>query len=233
MTTAVQHTATPSLSARAPFEPEQRVLLRAVGWEGYELLLRMVEGGSRHVRITYDSGDAELMSPSRDHGRFKSFFGRFVETLTGELNLTCESAGSTTCRRALSEEGFEPDECFFLSDTFDVSGKQYSLESFPSPDLAVEIELSQPSLDRMGLYAAFGVPEVWRFDGEALVVERLTKAGVYEQVEFSVAFPFLKSGDVARWVALGHAMRMTPWARQLAAWVRQEFARHAHPEDTE
>ena len=40
---------------------EQRFLLRDVGWEGYETMLKLV--GDRPIRLTYDRGDLELMSP--------------------------------------------------------------------------------------------------------------------------------------------------------------------------
>lgn len=232
MSSATRETAAIQTPARPAYEPEQRVLLRGVGWDGYEALLHMVEGGSRHVRITYDSGDAELMSPSRDHERLKSIFGRFMEILTSRLNLNCESEGSTTWRRALSEKAFDPDECFFLGDTFDVSGKGYDSETFPPPDLAVEIELSPASLDRMQIYAAFGVPEVWRFDGETLAIEHLNDAGSYGRVETSPAFPFLKASDINHWVLLPQTMRMTEWHHRFEDWVRREFGHYARPRRT-
>ena len=37
---------------------EQRFLLRGVGWEGYETMLKLV--GDRRIRITYDRGDLEV-----------------------------------------------------------------------------------------------------------------------------------------------------------------------------
>ncbi len=47
----------------------------------------------------------------------------------------------------------------------------------------------------MPIYAALGVPEVWRFDGERLVCHVLGPQG-YEAREFSLSFPFLRVGDV-------------------------------------
>ena len=38
-------------------EGEQRVVLRDVGWEGYEALLAMV--GDGHVRLAFDGTDVE------------------------------------------------------------------------------------------------------------------------------------------------------------------------------
>jgi hypothetical protein len=64
--------------------PEQRFLIRGVGWEGYETLLALL--GDRPIRLTYDRGDVELVSPSQDHECFKTRLGRLVETLTMELD---------------------------------------------------------------------------------------------------------------------------------------------------
>jgi len=44
---------------------EQRFLLHSVTWSGYETLLREI--GDRHLRITYDNGDLELMTLSFGH----------------------------------------------------------------------------------------------------------------------------------------------------------------------
>src|SRR4051794_15409356 len=98
MSTSMATAVEPSKATRAP-EAEQRVVIRGVDWDGYETLLRLV--GDGHVRITYDGEDAELMSPSHDHEDFKKMIARLIETLTLELNIPCEGAGSTTWRKPL------------------------------------------------------------------------------------------------------------------------------------
>src|SRR3954454_19090485 len=161
-------------------EPEPRIVLRGVGWEGYERMLELV--GDRPIRLTYDRGDLELMVPSHDHERYKSLLGRLIETLTLELDLPCDAAGSTTWRKQLEDRGLEPDECYYLANAERVSGRKIDLEVDPPPDLAIEVEISRSALDRMGIYAALGVPEVWRFDGETLRVAQLRADGTYADV---------------------------------------------------
>ena len=56
-----------------PGEGERRVVIRNVGWQGYEALLKLV--GDQPVRLTYDRGDVELMSPLFKHERSKSRLG--------------------------------------------------------------------------------------------------------------------------------------------------------------
>lgn len=39
-----------------------------------------------------------------------------------------------------------------------------NLRQDPPPDLALEIDLTSKSLDRLPIYARFGGPEVWRYE---------------------------------------------------------------------
>jgi Uma2 family endonuclease len=83
---------------------ERCMLLENVSWETYERLLR-------HIRMTYDNGDLEIMTLSFGHENTDTLIGRFIETLTLELDIPMRSGGSTTLRRKLKRKGLEPDEC--------------------------------------------------------------------------------------------------------------------------
>ncbi|MGD0042855.1 MAG: hypothetical protein ABSE84_21020, partial [Isosphaeraceae bacterium] len=67
-------------TAAVPAVGERRVIIRGVGWQGYQALLSMV--GDQPVRLTYDRGDVELMSPLFKHERNRSLLARMVESLT-------------------------------------------------------------------------------------------------------------------------------------------------------
>ena len=71
--------------------PERRFVLHGISWNTYETLLKDLEHGS--VRLTYDRGSLELMSPSRDHERFKTLIGRMIELFTEELDIPMQSGG--------------------------------------------------------------------------------------------------------------------------------------------
>ncbi len=58
---------------------ENRVVIRGVGWQGYQTLLSLV--GNQPVRLTYDRGDVELMSPLFRHERNRLRLGRIVDIL--------------------------------------------------------------------------------------------------------------------------------------------------------
>ncbi len=47
----------------------QRFVLHDIDWEGYQSLLKIL--GDRPVRVTYDRGTLELMTPLPIHERYK------------------------------------------------------------------------------------------------------------------------------------------------------------------
>ncbi len=71
----------------------------------------------------------------------------------------------------------------------------------PAPDLAVEIDITHRSIGREPIYAALGVPELWRFDGTHLDVLQLTgKQAKYAKKTRSLAFPFLPPAEFEKFV---------------------------------
>ena len=67
----------------------------------------------------------------------------------------------------------------------------------PPPDLAIEIEITQSALQRMSIYAALGVPELWRYDGRILRVMIRHQDGGYRESERSLAFPSVPMDQLA------------------------------------
>ena len=58
-----------SLSANADIERGGSIVLHDISWDLYEQLLLATE--EQHVRMTYDRGDLELMSPQPQHEKGK------------------------------------------------------------------------------------------------------------------------------------------------------------------
>jgi Uma2 family endonuclease len=56
----------------------------------------------------------------------------------------------------------------------------------------VEIAIHHNSEAKLPIYAALGVPEVWRYDGYALTIHRLEQ-DQYHEVDTSYALPMLTS----------------------------------------
>jgi Uma2 family endonuclease len=205
----------------APSSVDQRFLLTDVSWDFYEHLLD--ELGDRRVRVTFDRGALELMAPTYRHENYARTLGKLVGVLCEELNLPVKDGGSTTFRREDLERGLEPDDCFYIHNVRKILGKdEIDLTIDPPPDLAIEIDVTRSSLDRMGIYAALRVPEVWRFDGQTLQVWCLRPDGEYEERERSPTFPALALRRVVEF--LGQAIELDDVAliRKFRAWVRKQ-----------
>ena len=154
--------------------------------------------------------------------RYKKLMGRMVETITEELDLPCVAAGSTTYKSKLLDRGLEADECYYLANAGRVRGMaRVDLEIDPPPDLAIEVEITSALLNKLAVYAALGIPEVWKHDGETLSVLLLGPDGEHVVSEASAAFPFLPMEEIARFLREHHPNNDTRWARGFRAWVRE------------
>lgn len=197
----------------------QRLLLYNVDWKTYDVLLHALD--ERNLRLTYDRGNLEIMALSPEHERSNDLLRLVLLVLSEELNVPLSGFGSTTFRRKDLDRGLEPDQCFFIGRVPNVRGKrQYDLTVDPPPDLAIEVEVSRSCLERMGIYAAIGVKEVWRFDGRSLEVCRLSQKGEYETADRSSYFPTVPLHDLVRFVRKGQSMIDAEFVRELRAWVR-------------
>jgi Uma2 family endonuclease len=198
-------------------------VLRDIDWNGYRSIAESV--GESHVRLTYDRGNLEFMTLSHGHERWSGLLGRLIEALTEELDVACQSGGSTTLDREDLERGLEPDRCYYLEHEAAVRDKdQIDLAVDPPPDLAIEVDISRSSLSRMNIYAALGVPEVWRFDGETLRVYRLADQGRYVASEQSPHFPMLPLAEVQAFLLRRNTMDETRLVKSFRAWVRELLA---------
>ena len=163
-------------------------------WKTYQALLYdLAEDSSK--QLAYDRGFLEIMTPLPEHEAYKVFLGRLVWTTTEVLGLEVASFGSTTLSRENLQRGIEPDECFYIQNEALVRGKtSFDFTVDPVPDLAIEVDITSSSLNRLGIYAALEVPEVWRFNGEILLIYCL-KDGAYEVQEYSQVLPILWRGS--------------------------------------
>lgn len=204
---------------------QQRFVLHDLDWTGYRAIAESLS--EHHVRLTYDRGNLELMTLSHEHEHWNELLGRFIDVLTEELNMPCQSGGSTTFDREDLDRGIEPDRCYYLTNEPVVRGKdEIDLSIDPPPDLAVEVEVTRSALSRMGIYAALRVPEVWRFDpgGPGLRIYRLTESGDYVEVERSMYFPFLPISEVIAFLRRRGTLDETSLVRSFRDWVRQQIA---------
>ncbi|MBI3462381.1 MAG: Uma2 family endonuclease [Planctomycetes bacterium] len=201
---------------------EYRVLLQGISWQTYESLLK--ELNDRPIRLTYDRGSLEIMSPSLAHENYGRLIGRFVEAFTEELEIAIRSGGSTTFRKEAKRRGLEPDECYWIQNETRIRGKkEFDFASDPPPDLAIEVDITSSSLERMTIYAALRIPEVWRFDGEALAVYLLRPTAKYESSTRSRALPKFPLAVVLQFLQQVDGQDETSLVRAFRRWVREHI----------
>jgi Uma2 family endonuclease len=201
----------------------QSLLLDDIDWKTYSRVLRAF-AEKPGIRMAYDRGKLEIMAPLLfEHEDDSSFLGRAVEVLTEELRLPIKSGGSTTLRRQLRRRGIEADECFWIANAFRMKGKRrLNLRTDPPPDLAIEVDVTHSSLDRLSIYAALKVPELWRLQGNDLTFYVFTTEGTYIVAEHSLAFPLITPAtlleflDKARQAADENAV-----VQEFRQWIRQ------------
>jgi Uma2 family endonuclease len=202
--------------------PCDSIVLSGVSWELYDALREIEDNW--HVKMTYDRGQLEMMSPSGMHEQFHKRIGRLIETLTEELDIPILSLAATTWKRKQQEFALEADECYFIKmepqvrDLLEIDGSQ----GLP-PDLAIEVEVSRKAIGKLPLYALLGVAEVWRYDGVGLHAFRLTADGKYVECAMSVNLPFLKVEELSKFVPRRPGVSETAWIRRYRDRVRETF----------
>jgi Uma2 family endonuclease len=151
--------------------------------------------------------------------------GYLILALVEELGWNMASFGSMTFQGRKRRRGLEPDQCYWIQNESLVRCQDtIDLKRDPPPDLVVEIDISPSALDRLAIYAALRVPEVWCFDGQSLRVQLLRPDGTYGESQQSQAFPFFPPGEVLRFLQLRNTFGETELLRQFRLWVRQRIA---------
>jgi len=199
--------------------PEQRIVLRHVSWETYERLLdeRL---DSNSPRFTFDEGWLEIMSPSSEHEELSHIITLLVNALAEEMNIDVRGFGSTTFRRADLKRGFEPDSCFYIQNVERIRGKKkIDLTVDPPPDLVIEIDITSESLNKLPIYAKVGVPEIWRYESERLVILNLEGDSYVESGE-SLALAGVTSAAIFGFIKDTDSLRRPAWLKKVRAWAR-------------
>ena len=201
--------------------PGAVTILPDVEWEEYEELLHELDERSG-VRLTYDSGRLQIMTLSFGHERIVDMFPHLIMALALECGMNFIGAKSTTFRKELDEKGTEPDDCYYFTNFKQVAGKEKTaidLSVDPPPELAFEVDITSPSLDKLPIYAAIGVPELWRYTKNGFEFYRL-EDGEYFEITHSDLFPFLTPDDVYSFLSIGVAEGAVVMANEFREWIK-------------
>ena len=203
------------------FDEQRHMLLDGVSWDLYERLLAETNG--RNVRMTYDEGRLEIMSPLPEHERPGQAMAGFILLLAMELDIPICSLGSTTLRREEKRAGLEPDQCFYVQNEAKVRAKKrLDFRHDPPPDLAIEVDITHRSVPKMPLYGKLRVPEVWRLDENGLKCHLFT-GDEYTESESGRAFPMLRVADLEPFLRRLETENETAVMRSFRDWVRRTF----------
>lgn len=118
------------------------------------------------------------------------------------------------------QKGVEPDECYYITNEELVRGKiKFDFNHDPPPDLAIEIDITSSSLDRLTIYAALGIQEIWRFDGENLFIYCL-QYGNYQEQEKSNVLPILSRSVILNFLIRRGEKGENALLREFREWLQ-------------
>jgi Uma2 family endonuclease len=206
--------------------PDTRVVFHNVTWDAYQNVV-LALGERENCRVAFDGENIEMMTLGPFHERQRSRLDWFIVIVAGELLIRSEPMGSTTWRREGLKRAIEPDLCYYF-DPAKLAAAAAAADSddigdFPNPDLAVEVDVSPPKIDRSGIYAALEVPEFWRVREKSVSIERLGPDGEYVPAPRSRFLPPVRPDEVTRWVFTEDSADRLAWAERLREWARSEL----------
>jgi Uma2 family endonuclease len=183
--------------------PASTLILHEIGWEEYEEILGAL-GEAKGLRVSYDQETLQIMTLSTRHEKYARLIDNLISlfSITRRIKVLCY--GSATIKEEHKLKGAEPDSCFYVQNAELVGSKSdidFSID--PSPDLVVEVDLEHDSLSKFPIYAALGVNEIWRYDGQFLTIYHLAQ-GQYVAAPASQALPELSSGILTDFLARSH-----------------------------
>ena len=146
-----------------------------------------------------------------------------MTTACQTLRLRLEKRANTTWKRRRLLRGVEADASYYIRNAEKVVGLlKLDVESLPPPDLAVEIDITNSSLDKFGIYAALGVQELWLYDGKICRFYTLNE-GKYSEIPVSGFIP----GLTGQLIADALELSKTEGQDKARSWFRREIQRTA------
>ncbi|MBD1805206.1 tetratricopeptide repeat protein [Microcoleus sp. FACHB-SPT15] len=205
----------------AKLEEGETKLFHNVSWEEFENLLTEL-GDNRSSRLAYNQGTLETRMPSQKHEYYKEVIRDLIKYLAEELDLDCESFGSTTWKRKDLLKGAEPDNCFYIQNEPAIRGikPNIDLSKDPPPDLILEIDYTSPSLNRLSIYASLQVPEIWIYNMNVLCIYQL-EAGKYKETDTSLAMGSFPIKEIPSFIEKNITASSREVRKSFRAWVRK------------
>ncbi|MGB7250218.1 MAG: Uma2 family endonuclease [Phormidesmis sp.] len=178
--------------------PGSAIRLKAVSWQDYLASLQAL-GEDRSSRIAYSHNILEIRMPGQLHEAINRVLAAVILTLAELMDLEFNNLGSATLNRPDLMEGIEPDSCFYIRSA--QAGQGMASPTQVPPDLAVEVDIASSSDNKIEIYAAMGVLELWLYKQGRLVIWVL-QGDRYEVAVQSLSFPQVSVTQLNDWLLL-------------------------------
>jgi Uma2 family endonuclease len=208
---------------RRKLDGERRWVIRDIGWDDYEEFGELLPPT---FRLAFDGRSLEIMVTGQLHDDYADALDTFFKAVAGALGVQFRPYRTASWTRPELERGIQADNCYYLTTVKIKAGltgrarKSNDAKDYPNPDLAIEVDLSPPKVDREGIFAALQVAELWTFDGIKLTISRLAENGQYLAVEKSGFLPIVAS-DVPRWIIEEDQSDYEAWTQRIRAWAKK------------
>lgn len=206
---------------------EKRTVLSDVTWQKFESLVAEL-GTERQTRLTYYRGKLELMTPIAAHERCNKLLESLIFVIAEELHRPVTNLSSVLLKAPQLGCATEPDACYYFQAGQMQGRAELILPPDPLPDLLIEVALTKSNLDKLQLYAALQIPEVWRYITSAdedilkgkLLIYKL-QGDRYVESNFSSVFSFLSASRVLQFLQESDSISLAASIRLLRSWVKE------------
>lgn len=205
--------------SQQPMPADSRFVLNNISWQTFKALLADA-GDDRAWRIAYDAGVLEFRMPLQEHEQPKILIAYFVTAIADELEIEIMELGALLLVREDLRRAVEPDTCFYIQNESLVRGKSIQLPNDPPPDLVIESDYTNSSLNKFTIYASLGVPELWRYRNQSLEIYQLV-GNRYELCDQSLAFPFLPASEIPEFIEQSKTAGQRATVRAFRSRIRE------------
>ena len=165
----------------------QAVKLRGASWDDFQRI-RTIRGSNPSPRISYASGDIELILGGRGRERATRMLTRLLSAYALSRDIDLRAFGAWSLESADKSVGIEPDESFIIGPV-----------DKPLPDLVFDHAQTQAIGTLLVRYQELGVKEVWLRTEDDLEVFQLNSNG-YEKLSKSQWLPNLSLAHLSQFL---------------------------------
>ena len=200
----------------------QTIVLPNISWKTYNQLITDM-GDNRSARLAYNLGILSIKMPSKLHEIINRLLARIVKTLTEELEMEVVDVGSTTFNRQDLEKGAEPDTAFYIQNAQKLEGLDPQIPEDLPPDLVIEVDITSPSTERIKIYQALGVSEVWRYTKQRGLVIYCWQSQGYVESNVSSTFVQVTGNVLNQFLQQRQTQSENRVIRTMRSWIQEQI----------